>query len=129
MQNCWKSNHILYYSAYTESMSAELLHSVEEGLQQLTIALDHPCNHRQYTQLLPKIPVTCLKIPNMFFVAADNIRCLTKVLKMRTPSLIEMVNKIVEEGGDKIRNDASQVEERLELKLRRLVHTTGIAIP
>ena len=38
---------------------------------------------------------------------------------MRTPSLIEMVNKIVEEGGDKIRSDASKVEERLDLKLRR----------
>ena len=52
-------------------MSAELLHSVEEGLQQLAIASDHPSNHCRYTQLLSKIPVTCLKIPNKFFVAAD----------------------------------------------------------
>ena len=114
MQNCWKSNHMLYYSAYTQSMYVELLHSVEKGLHQLTIASDHPSNHCQYTQLLSKIPVTWLKIPNQFFVAADNIKCLKKVLKMRTPSLTEMVNKIVEEGGDKIRNDASQVKERLD---------------
>ena len=44
---------------------------------------------------------------------------------MRTPSLIEMVNEIVQEGGDKISKDASKAEERLNLKLRRWVHNTG----
>ena len=106
-------------------MSAELLSKVEEGLHMLTIASEHPSSHRRYTQLLPNIPVTCLKIPNKFFVAADNIRCLKKVLKMRTPSLIEMVNEIVQEGGDKISKDASKIEERLNLKLRRYSYNTG----
>lgn len=100
-------------------MSAELLHSVEEGIHQLTIASEHPSSHCRYTQLLPKIPITCLKIPNEFFVAADRIRCLKKLLKMRTPGLIEMVNEIVEQGGDKISNDSSQVKEILDLKSRR----------
>ena len=106
-------------------MSAELLSKVEEGLHMLTITSEHPSSHRRYTQLLPNIPISCLKIPNKFFVAADNIRCLKKLLKMRTPSLIEMVNDIVQEGGDKITKDASKVEERLNLKLRRWVHNTG----
>ena len=44
---------------------------------------------------------------------------------MRTPSLIEMVNKIVQEGGDKISKDVSKVKERLNLKLRRWVHNSG----
>ena len=44
---------------------------------------------------------------------------------MRTPSLIEIVNEVVQQGGDKITNDASKVEERLNLKLRRWVHNTG----
>ena len=60
-----------------------------------------------------------MKIPNRFFIAADSIRCLRKVLKMRIPSLIEMVNETVDEGADKISNNATQVEERLDLKLRR----------
>ena len=42
---------------------------------------------------------------------------------MRTPSHIEMVNEIVQEGGDKISQDASKVKERLSSKLRRWVHT------
>ena len=104
-------------------MSAEsVLCGVEEGLHVLTITSEHPSSHRRYAQLLPSIPVvTCLKIPNKFFVAADNIRTLRKLLKRRIPSLIELVNETVEEGGDKIRKDARKVEERLNLKLRRWV--------
>ena len=102
-------------------MSEELLYRVEEELHQLTIAdSEHPSSHCRYRQLLPKIPIACLKIPNKFFIVADNIRCLRKVLKMRIPGLIEMVNELIaDEGADKISNDATQVEERLELKLRR----------
>ena len=103
-------------------MSAEsVLCGVEEKLRVLTITSEHPSSHRRYAQLLPSIPVACLKIPNKFFVAADNIRTLRKLLKRRIPSLIELVNETVEEGGDKIRKDARKVEERLNLKLRRWV--------
>ena len=103
----------LSYSAYR--MSAELLYSVEEELHQLNIASEHPSSHCRYRQLLPKIPIVCLKIPNKFFIAADTVRCLRKILKMRIPGLIEMVNEIVDEGADKISNNATQVD----LKLRR----------
>ena len=54
------------------------------------------------------------------FTAAQELNgCLRKVLKMKTPGLIQMVNEMMEGGGDKISEDASQVEERLDLKLRR----------
>ena len=109
----------VYYSASSVRMSAELLRSVEQELHQLTIASEHPSSHCRYTQLLPQIPITCLKIPNKFFVVVDSIRCLRKVLKMKIPGLIQIVNEMIEEGGDKISEDASQVEKRLDLKLRR----------
>ena len=108
--NCKQLSYISSIAAIR--MSAELLSRVEEGLRVLTITSEHPSSHRRYAQLLPSIPIACLKIPNKFFVAADNIRCLKKLLKIGTPSLIEMVNEVVEEGGDKINKDASQVEER-----------------
>ena len=99
--------------------TAELLNTVEERLHQLTIASNHPSTHHLYNRLLPQIPVACLKIPNKIYLVADRIKCLKKVLKMRIPGLIETVNEIVEEGGDKISCDASKAEERLELKSRR----------
>ena len=47
---------------------------------------------------------------------------------MRIPSLTEMVNEVVQEGGDKITNDASKVEERLNLKLRRWMHILQVDV-
>ena len=100
-------------------MTAELLSSVEESLHELVVASEHPSAHSNYQILLPQVTVTCLKVPNKFFLLADRIRCIKKLLKMRVPSFTKLVNEIVEEGGDKIRYDASKAEERLVLKSRR----------
>lgn len=50
------------------SADSELLSRVEEGLHMLTIASEHPSSHHRYTQLLPNIPITCLKIPKSFLL-------------------------------------------------------------
>ena len=100
-------------------MNAELLTKVEEGLRELIITSNHPSSHPQYNQLLPKIPIACLTIPHKFFLVADRIQCLKKTLQLPSSDLIEMANVIIEDGSDKIRNDASLAEDRLVLKSRR----------
>jgi len=99
--------------------SSDLLKSVEEGLNQLTVTSSLPSSHPLYNRMLSQVPIACLKIPNKFYLAADRIYCLRTTLKVRKPSLIELVNTLVEEGSDKISYNASNIEERLQLQSRR----------
>ena len=100
-------------------MSEELLHSYDKELSQLSIACDHPSRHRGYKQLLSKIPIVCLKIPNKFFLVADRKRRLETLLKAETSDLSDLVNNITEEGKVKISSSASKVEKRLGQKSSR----------
>jgi len=101
-------------------MSEELLRSYDKELNQLVITCEHPSCHPMYQKLLPKIPIVCLKIPNIFFILVDQKRRLRKKLSnTETSGLSDLVNKITEEGRVKISSSASQVESRLARKCAR----------
>jgi len=99
-------------------MSEELLHSYDKELSQLTIACEHPTRHHRYKQLLSRIPIVCLRIPNKFFIVASRKRRLEKLLNAGTSDLSDLVNNITEGRRVKISSDASKadVEKRLVQK-------------
>ena len=103
-------------------MSEELLHSYDKELSQLNITCERPTSHRGYKQLLSKIPIVCLRIPNKFFLVADRKRHLEKLLNAgNTSDLSDLVNNITEGRRVKISSNASKVyvEQRLVRKSQR----------
>ena len=101
----------------------ELLQSVQKHLQELSIVCEPPStsNNLRSIAMQHMDPITSLRIPNQFYVLADRINCLEKMIGASISKRLEMANSIIEAGGTavKISNTATSVETRLERESNR----------
>lgn len=99
----------------------KILESIEEQLQQLTIASETAtCNCRNGA-IWDMHPVALLKIPNEFYVLSDRKNCLERILGTSVSKHLEMANAIIEAGDAKISSTANTVEKRLERESSRYI--------
>ena len=104
------------------SENLELLQSVQKHLQELSIVCEPPTSNNPRSIAMQHMdPITSLRIPNQFYVLADRINCLEKMIGASVSKRLEMANSIIEAGGTavKISSTATGVETRLERESNR----------
>lgn len=100
---------------------SELLQSIDEQLQELTIVCESAkSNSRSIACAMQhKDPVVTLVIPNKFYLLADSKNALEKTIGASVSKRLEMANEIIETGGINISTTAATVETRLERESNR----------